>query len=90
VVGDYFLPACSDLTSLQLPSGLTAVGRNFLVGCTGLTILQLPSGLTTVDDRFLFGCTDLTAIAIGRNFPQQVADDLRVRLPRVQIAREDR
>ncbi|MFA5998438.1 MAG: leucine-rich repeat domain-containing protein [Candidatus Babeliales bacterium] len=84
-VGNDFLFDCSSLVSLQLPSGLTRVGDHFLTGCSSLVSLNVPSGLTRVGDHFLAGCSSLTAIAIGRNFPQQTIDELKQRVPNIQI-----
>lgn len=52
------------LTSVKLPSGLTAIGTAALSGCTRLRTITLPSTLVSVGDYAFAGCSALQAITL--------------------------
>ena len=57
---------CSDLTSLTICDGVTAIVSAF-GKCTGLTELVLPDSVTTIGAQAFDGCTGLEEITFSRN-----------------------
>lgn len=57
---------CSDLTSLTICDGVTAIESAF-GKCTGLTELVLPDSVTTIGAQAFDGCTGLEEITFSRN-----------------------
>lgn len=57
---------CSELTSLTICDGVTAIESAF-GKCTGLTELVLPDSVTTIGAQAFDGCTGLEEITFSRN-----------------------
>lgn len=57
---------CSELTSLTIRDGVTAIESAF-GKCTGLTELVLPDSVTTIGAQAFDGCTGLEEITFSRN-----------------------
>lgn len=57
---------CSDLTSLTICDGVTAIESAF-GKCTGLTELVLPDSVTSIGTQAFDGCTGLEEITFSRN-----------------------
>ena len=55
---------CSDLTSIELPEGITSIGTSAFDGCSGLISITLPEGLTSIGYSAFKGCSDLTSIEL--------------------------
>lgn len=53
---------CKMLTSVTLPSGITAVGESAFEGCTGIAALTLPATVKAIGDRAFYGCTSLSTL----------------------------
>ncbi len=49
----------TDITSVELPEGLTIIGENAFYYCTSLTTIELPSSVTTIDDGAFAFCYSL-------------------------------
>ena len=63
-LGNYAFKGCSGLTSMIIPSGVTAIGKEAFYGCSGLTSLTIPSGVTSIGYRAFEGCSGLTSLTI--------------------------
>ena len=63
-LGDYVFEGCSGLTSLTIPSGVTAIGGNAFYGCSGLTSLTIPSSVTSIGNYAFSDCRGLTNLTI--------------------------
>ena len=63
-LGDYVFEGCSGLTSLTIPSGVTAIGGNAFYGCSGLTSLTIPSSVTSIGWQAFEDCSGLTSLTI--------------------------
>ena len=61
---DYVFYGCSGLTSLTIPSSVTAIGRCAFWGCSGLTNLAIPSSVTKIGSWTFCGCSGLTNLTI--------------------------
>ena len=55
---------CTTLTSIEIPSSVTSIGRLAFSGCTSLTSIKIPSSVTSIGDHVFFYCTSLTSIKI--------------------------
>ena len=63
-LGDYAFKGCSGLTSMIIPSGVTAIGKEAFYGCSGLTSLTIPSSVTEIGELAFEGCSGLTSMTI--------------------------
>lgn len=57
---------CSDLTSLTIRDGVTAIESAF-GKCTGLTELVLPDSVTTIGTQAFYRCTGLRTVTLSKN-----------------------
>lgn len=57
---------CSQLTSINLPNGLTTI-RNYAFYLTGLTELVLPDSITTLGDDAFRNAINIRTLTVGRN-----------------------
>ena len=64
VIGSEAFRACSGLTSLTLPAGITGIGDFAFCGCSGLTSLTLPAGITEIGDYAFESCSGLTSLTL--------------------------
>ena len=55
---------CRSLTSINIPSSVTAIGRNAFRSCGSLTSINIPSSVTSIGGRAFEGCSRLTSINI--------------------------
>lgn len=59
--------SCYDMTSIELPEGLTEIGASSLSGCRGLEYIELPNSLVTIGTFAFQGCSSITSFYIPRN-----------------------
>lgn len=55
---------CSGVTSITLPSTITALGNYSFNNCSGLTSLTIPESVTTFGDGVFQNCTGLTSLTL--------------------------
>ena len=55
----------ADITSLNLPEGLTSIGVRAFQDCTSLTSVTLPDSLISIGNLAFYNCTGLTSIRVG-------------------------
>mgnify|MGYP004443009595 CR=1 FL=1 len=65
---DYAFAYSYYLTSIEIPSTVTVIGKNVFDSCLAMESAKLPETLTTLDDYAFFGCAALKDV----NFPQSV------------------
>ena len=63
-LGDFAFYECSGLTSVTIPSSVTAIGKDAFFRCSGLTNLTIPSGVTAIGKDAFFRCNGLTSLTI--------------------------
>ena len=63
----------SELTSIELPTGITSIGDSAFLGCSKLSEIELPEGITSIKTNVFSECISLTSMklpdsvtAIGR------------------------
>ena len=56
--------ACSNLTSVTIPSGVTSIGKHAFAKCVGLTSVKIPSSVTSIGEGAFEGCVGLTSLTI--------------------------
>lgn len=55
---------CRQLTALEIPGGVTRIGRDAFRCCEGLTSVALPSGMAEINAQTFIGCTNLRRVEI--------------------------
>ena len=53
-----------DITSIDIPSGVTSIGDSAFRGCSGLTSVSIPSSVTSIGGSAFRGCSGLTSVNI--------------------------
>ncbi|MBO7338399.1 MAG: leucine-rich repeat domain-containing protein, partial [Paludibacteraceae bacterium] len=55
---------CTELTSINIPEGVSWIRISAFDGCSGLTSVTLPSSVSSMEDGVFAGCTGLTAVTV--------------------------
>lgn len=55
----------SGLTSVTIPSTVTAIGYNAFKNCSGLTEIEIPDSVTSIGYDAFYGCTGLKSLTLG-------------------------
>lgn len=55
-------PYASDITSVELPEGMTSLSSFAFVYCSGLTSITIPSTIVSIGAQPFFGCTSLRSV----------------------------
>lgn len=63
-IGAYSFSGCGQLCSVEIPEGVTAIGRGAFQGCKSLRHLTLPTLLREIGDSAFARCAGLAAITI--------------------------
>ena len=58
-IGDGAFSSCVGITGIDLPDGLTALGKDCFYGCTALREADLPDTVTTIGRKCFYDCTSL-------------------------------
>ena len=53
-----------EITSIEIPSNVTTLGKCVFQGCSGLTSLTLPAGITEIGDEAFEYCSGLTSLTL--------------------------
>ena len=56
--------ACTTLTSITIPNGVTAIGSYAFQNCSNLASIYIPAGVTTIGEGAFDYCSKLTSITI--------------------------
>ena len=54
---EYKIQACSSLTSVVIPEGVTEIGKEAFQGCTSLTSVVIPESVTKIGNYAFKRCT---------------------------------
>ena len=63
-VGNFAFYACSGLTSVMIPSGVTSIGEHAFRDCRRLTSVTIPEGVASIGSFAFYGCSGLTSVTI--------------------------
>lgn len=55
----------SNITSINLPDGLTTIGNYAFAGCSHITSLTIPANVTSIGEFAFIGCTGLTTLTVS-------------------------
>ena len=55
---------CNMLSSINIPSRVTAIPSDCFYGCAKLRKIELPNGIQSIGGSAFYGCSSLTAVAI--------------------------
>jgi hypothetical protein len=55
---------CTNVTSIQIPLGVTSIGETAFFGCTFLTSINIPDSVVSIGDQAFLNCLGLTGITI--------------------------
>ncbi|MBR2375803.1 MAG: leucine-rich repeat domain-containing protein [Clostridia bacterium] len=55
---------CGSLTSIDIPAGVTSIGKSTFLNCSSLTSIDIPAGVTSIDKFAFSHCSSLTNIVI--------------------------
>ena len=53
-----------EITSLEIPTGVTSIKKNAFCGCSSLTNLTLPAGITEIGDKAFCICSGLGSLTL--------------------------
>ena len=71
-IGIYAFEYCSGMTSITLPTGLTAIGEGAFTYCSGLTSVTIPASVTNIGQGAYSWCIGLTEINIEATTPPTI------------------
>jgi hypothetical protein len=63
-IGRLAFSDCDNLTSIDIPAGVTSIGDYSFRKCTNLTSVTIGTGVTSIGNNAFYACTSLTAITI--------------------------
>ena len=64
-IGSLAFSGCTELTSVNIPDGLTSIGGGAFSGCIELTSVNIPNSVTSIGSQAFQDCTGLTSVNIG-------------------------
>ena len=56
-----------EITTLEIPNGITNISNYTFYGCKGLTSVSIPNSVTTIGAAAFSSCTNLTSVSIPNN-----------------------
>lgn len=62
-IGDYAFRSCSELKSIEIPEGVTSIGRYAFYYC-GISSIKIPEGVTSIGIGAFESCSSLSSIEI--------------------------
>ena len=57
---------------MELPAGLTSLGKHAFAGCSSMASIELPAGLMSIGEGAFNGCSSLTLIALPAGFDESI------------------
>ena len=65
--GKILFKAPKDITSYEIPYGVTSIGKEAFAGCKNLTSVTIPDSVTSIGKEAFRACFDLTSVTIPKN-----------------------
>ena len=66
-LGEFAFGACTCLTNVTLPEGLTSIGNCAFERCVGLAGIEIPDSVTQIWDNAFDSCTGMTSVTLPKN-----------------------
>jgi uncharacterized repeat protein (TIGR02543 family) len=63
-IGASAFSACTSLTSINIPTGVTVINASTFSSCVSLTSIEIPSGVTSIGTSAFYFCQNLETITI--------------------------
>ncbi len=57
--------SCTNLTSINIPDGVTDIGEDSFYNCSSLTSINIPKNVTSIGTQAFYCCSSLTSVTIG-------------------------
>ncbi|MBQ3075333.1 MAG: leucine-rich repeat domain-containing protein, partial [Clostridia bacterium] len=67
-IGDYAF-AYTNISSIQIPDGVTSIGEGAFIGCENLKAVRIPSGVTKIGEYAFANCTNFTELSLSGTIP---------------------
>ena len=64
-IGWYAFSGCSNLSSIEISSGVTTIGNSAFFDCSSLTSVNIPDSVTSIGGYAFSNCSSLTSVTIG-------------------------
>lgn len=64
-IDSYAFYKCANITSIQLPSGISNIREGAFYGCSGLTNIMIPGGVNSIGDYAFANCTNLQSVSFA-------------------------
>lgn len=61
---DALFSSCKELTSIDIPSGVTSIGDSAFSYCESLTSVTIPNTVTSINNSAFYNCRSLTSMVI--------------------------
>ena len=61
---DRLFGSCKNLTSIDIPSGVTSISHGVFYSCESLTSVTIPNTVTSIGESAFYNCSSLTSIVI--------------------------
>ena len=61
------------IVQIDLPDGITSIGRNAFADCTGLTSVDIPDSVTSIGYWAFAGCSSLASVSLGSGVSEVVS-----------------
>ncbi len=74
--GNIAFEQCTNLTSIELPNSVTAIGIGAFRDCSGLTSIEIPNSVTSMGSGAFNNCTGLTSMTVLADNPPILANNV--------------
>ena len=66
----YAFDGCSEMTSIDIPTGITEIQQGAFRDCSSLTAITLPKRITKLSDDIFNGCSSLSSVTLNGEVTQ--------------------
>ena len=66
VIGDSAFEKNLQLVSINIPAGVTSIGKRAFAECSNLAVIAIPDSVTVIGDSAFEGCSRLVSVTLGK------------------------